>query len=254
MHPKPTIPFGYCRCGCGEKSPLATKTRNDRGQVRGQPVRYVPGHHPRQPPGPRLDLVCAFCGCAYTRRPSEAKRSRFCSAECREASKKRPPVIIDEHTAHVPLTRGYTAVVDAADAPLVSRYTWYASESDDGRYYAKTGQGDGSTIYLHRLLMDFPPCEVDHWDGDTMNNRRSNLRRATSSQNIANRAPWSSRSLPKGVYRTKTGRFEAKIAKGSGRYFLGVFDAPEEAAKAYDKKASELFGAFARLNFPRDHD
>lgn len=47
MHPKDTIPYGYCQCGCGQKTTIANKTDTRRGWVNGQPIRYIVGHYVR---------------------------------------------------------------------------------------------------------------------------------------------------------------------------------------------------------------
>jgi hypothetical protein len=91
---------------------------------------------------------------------------------------------------------------------------------------------------------------VDHRDQDGLNNRRTNLRVATQSQNLSNRGPQKNNTSGyKGVSLCKaTGRWQAIIQYGRKKKRLGRFDTPEQAALAYDKAAVALMGEFAVLN------
>ena len=235
-------------CGCGQKTPIADITKRERGQYRGYPMKFIDGHRVKS----RVTLVCTYCGTTFQRKPGQIKKGArpFCSFACLEKSKKRFPVLQCDGTAKIPLTKGMHAIIDAQDVERVSQFTWYAAHSSGGVHYAKAHMKDGRNEYLHRFLLDLPDVEVDHVDGDPLNNRRSNLRLATSSENKANRRADQGRTLPKGVYLTHTGRYEAKLQKGDLRVFIGVFDSPEDAARAYDEAAILHFGEFARLNFP----
>jgi hypothetical protein len=86
---------------------------------------------------------------------------------------------------------------------------------------------------------------------EILNCRRSNLRRATRQQNIWNTEPARKQgtSRYKGVFFCgRTGRFRARIVHNRQRIYLGYFDSEEDAARAYNTKAAELFGEFAYLN------
>ncbi len=147
----------------------------------------------------------------------------------------------------VPLTQGKFALIDDEDYKLVSLYNWRWLST---RNYAQTSiqqNGTWRTIQMHRLILNAPKgVEVDHVNGNGLNNRRSNIRLCTRSENMRNRRGWklneSWGSSFKGVHRMKDGRFRAQI-------FLGTFDTELEAAHAYNEAARILFGAFAKLNF-----
>lgn len=94
----------------------------------------------------------------------------------------------------------------------------------------------------------WPNYILDHIDGNRANNKLSNLREATQSQNCANAKLRSNNTSGfKGVYyHPKTGKWKSQIKKDGVSRHLGLFPTPEEAHKAYVKAAKELFGEFAR--------
>lgn len=93
-------------------------------------------------------------------------------------SKAIRPVRIEGDVAYVPLTKSYTAVIDAADADLVGQWNWIAQVRPHAVYAFRTTERDANgkqhTVFLHRLLMGFPASRVDHADCDALNNRRKN--------------------------------------------------------------------------------
>jgi len=126
---------------------------------------------------------------------------------------------------------------------------------DTGRY-AKRNIDDVS-VYLHVVIglrMGHDPSKTtDHKDRNTYNCQRSNLREATRQQQSSNRdKPKSNSSGFKGVDYYK-GRWRARIRRGKVCNHLGYFDSSEDAARAYDRAATRLFGEFAVLNFPEEH-
>ena len=150
----------------------------------------------------------------------------------------------------ISLTKGKTAIVDDTDYELVCKYTWYAIERF-GIWYAR-GRVNGKFTYMHRFILDAPNTqEVDHIDGDGLNNRRSNIRLASRSQNAMNRGMGiDNKAGFKGVHRTSCNLrpYRATIRVQGKSNHLGYFENPEEAARAYNIAAINNFGEFAKLN------
>lgn len=90
-----------------------------------------------------------------------------------------------------------------------------------------------------------PPALIDHRDLNRSNNKWTNLRPATKSQNGANTRGVAGRDLPKGVHRFR-GRFQAAISTGGKQHHLGTFDTADEAGAAYWTAAVAFFGEYAR--------
>jgi hypothetical protein len=149
----------------------------------------------------------------------------------------------------IPLTRGLWAAVDVRDFEWLSEYCWYASPSGGGKMYARRNTKTG-TILMHREIMKTPKgMHVDHKDRNGLNNRRDNLRNCTPAENQYNKRPRGKRSRFKGVY-PHGDKWQAMIKHKGELFNLGLFDDDVEAAKARDRKAYELEGEFAYLNFP----
>jgi len=152
----------------------------------------------------------------------------------------------------IELTWGKYAIVDAEDYHWLSSYKWCAVEHSRC-WYAKTLRRDGMPLSMHRLITGAPKgLFVDHRDHNGLNNRKSNLRVCTRKENQQNSRPRrGGTSRYKGVHWCNTyKKFRAKIYHDGKQIHIGYFDDEIAAAKAYDKKARELFGEFAFLNFP----
>lgn len=158
--------------------------------------------------------------------------------------------------AEIPLSKGLAAIVDDEDHEWLSQWRWHARECGAGRYYAVRNRvpqdGEGPPgIYMHREILG---CEagrqVDHASGDSLDNRRSNLRPADRSQNNANRR-LSSRNKTglRGVsLNSASGKFVAQIQVGGKNRGLGYFTDATVAARAYNEAAVAAFGDFASIN------
>jgi hypothetical protein len=148
------------------------------------------------------------------------------------------------------LSQGLFATVDAADYEKLSKYKWYVVKRGS-KVYATRRKGK-RYMYMHREIMRPPRSYVvDHIDGNGLNNCRSNLRVCTARQNQANRGPRGGSSRFVGVHRHGN-KWEASIRYRGELLYLGRFDDEVEAAKARDRKAYELHGEYAYLNFPED--
>jgi hypothetical protein len=150
------------------------------------------------------------------------------------------------------LTKDKVALISNKDFKRVSTHKWRSHSAHNGKLYAATGQGK-DLILMHRFILEIKDeTQVDHRDGNGLNNTRSNLRKATPSQNLANRGLQSNnRSGFKGVSYCRTRHKWLANIKHNGRSInLGRFNTKRAAAKAYDKAARSIFGEFAYLNFP----
>ncbi len=159
--------------------------------------------------------------------------------------------IMQSGVVEVKLTRGLVTIIDTEDLEFVSRWKWCAQRSGNTDYaHRKHGK---TTVKLHRALLDAPKgMQVDHINGNGLDNRRSNLRLCTQVENRRNsQKQTGSISEFKGVSKQK-GRDKAWTASlyvGNKRY-MRYFFTELEAALAYDAMAKEHFGEFAKLNFP----
>lgn len=148
----------------------------------------------------------------------------------------------------IPLTQGKVALVDDEDYERVSKYKWYINNG-----YARTDVGpNGKPIYLHRFIMYLydESVRLDHINDNRCDDRKSNLRVATSSQNRANmNKPVGGTSKYKGVSWDKAAqKWRASIRVDYKKKFLGLFVNEEDAARTYDEAALKYFGEFARIN------
>lgn len=144
----------------------------------------------------------------------------------------------------ISLPHGKWLRVDPRDFKKVTAHSW----SMTGKGYV-VGFVDGKLVEVSRWLTEAKPNEiVDHWNGDTLDNTRGNLRICNKAQNNANAVKRAAATSHfKGVTKLPNGRFRARCSAGS----LGIFDTEIEAAAAYDRAMRSLFGRFACVNLPR---
>ena len=157
-------------------------------------------------------------------------------------------------------TKGDQFKVDDDYYPLLSVLKWHTAVPSKSRPNAKRyaytlfySRDKSCRILLHSLIMGGTKV-VDHIDGDTSNNQRSNLRACTASQNSANRGPMPNTSSQyKGVtkygrYKDGTQRWLSQIVYNNKHYHLGFYRDEKEAARAYDKASLKFWGDFGYQN------
>lgn len=153
----------------------------------------------------------------------------------------------------LPLSQGKVALIDDEDAHL-AEFKWHARHNGRNLWYAARCVGpQRRTVSLHRVIL--PGCvQVDHINGDGLDNRRANLRPASARENQFNgRMRADNTTGYKGVTWDARDRvWRARVNAKGRRMSLGSFHDPVEAARAYDEAARRLFGEFAALNFPED--
>lgn len=158
----------------------------------------------------------------------------------------------------IELTKGKVALVDDEDFEFLSQWKWFTHSTGGGVrneplpvYISRSKRQ--KTIFMHRVIMNCPEdMVVDHLDHNRFNNQKSNLRICIQNNNMKNRKlNINNTSGYKGVILEKrTGKWVATIQANKRGKYLGSFETPEDAAKAYDTAAKELHGEFAHLNFP----
>ena len=139
---------------------------------------------------------------------------------------------------------GFSFIIDSEDFAKVKDFKFYNS----GKGYV-VAQKNSKNALIHRIIMNCPPkMQIDHINGDRLDNRKSNLRICNNCQNNANKyTPRTNTSGYKGVwYRGKS--WSAQIQVKGQTIRLGTFKNIEGAAQAYNDAALKYFGEFALLN------
>jgi hypothetical protein len=154
----------------------------------------------------------------------------------------------------IPLTKGKVALIDDEDLQRVNQLNWYCNEYGYAIHRNGPKSKHPGTIRMHRLIMHAPSnMEVDHIDGNPLNNQKSNLRLCLHQQNGRNMKKWRKPTTSpfKGVHWNSLRRtWNVQIKVNYQVIHIGVFDCPVRAAEAYDDAAKRYFGNFAKLNFP----
>lgn len=164
----------------------------------------------------------------------------------------------DEPTLEIPLggklakEKGLTALIDLSDAKEVLKHRWTAWANKSNNIYAVQGASRNERyLRMHRLIMRATDDqEIDHINGNGLDNRKSNLRVVTRSQNQQNRRAARTKDHPyKGVYQDpNTGRYAVLIILDGRRKHLGTYDQIEHAGWVYDYEAVIFHGPYAKTN------
>jgi len=155
---------------------------------------------------------------------------------------------------YITLSNGKNAIVDDEDFETLSKISWYEMQGyAKGKKYLGVINGKKRNKYfsMHRIIMKTPEgMHTDHINANKLDNRKENLRICTCSENLRNAKPYAGGSSDyKGVYFNKEcQKWRAYITINKVRKHIGTFDREEDAALAYNRKAQEFFGEFARLN------
>jgi len=150
----------------------------------------------------------------------------------------------EDNIAIIKISSGEEILVDDDKYYDLIKYTWSITKG-----YALNCK---ENMLMHRFLMNAQKGDViDHINNNRLDNRLINLRQSNNSlnsHNISKQKNTSSKYI--GVcYHKKTKKYQAGIKKDDKRYYLGLFNTEEDAARARDKKALELYGEFVKLNY-----
>lgn len=149
----------------------------------------------------------------------------------------------------IPLASGETMLVSPQDRTVATAYQWRTTSTK--KKYARA-HVEGEYQLFHRFVLGLKrgdKATVDHINGDSLDNRRSNLRVCTAQENCWNRRATNSKLGLYGVWQEKrSGMFVAKFKNHGQDEYIGYFDTAVEAAYAYNKRVSALRGEFAALN------
>lgn len=151
----------------------------------------------------------------------------------------------------IPLTQGKVVLVDDDDYEKLNQFNWFAHWSGWGwrALRNKWVNGKGETIFMHREILNAPKgTQVDHINGNSLDNRKENLRFCTNQQNSFNRQAQKNNKLGiKGVsWKKSHKKFMARIKVGEKVIHLGHFDSAIKAALVYQEAEKKYFGEFAR--------
>jgi len=154
----------------------------------------------------------------------------------------------------IKLTQGKVAFVDDEDYERINRFKWYAHNCGNTFYATRHKKNSTKLIRMHQEVMQrlSIQAEIDHKNGNGLDNRKYNLRLCTHHQNQSNRHKSSKgTSIYRGVHK-KTNQRKWRVRIGKEGCHLGYYDDEIQAAKVYDTAAFARYGEFAQLNFPKE--
>jgi len=155
-------------------------------------------------------------------------------------------------TKQIQLTQGQVALVDDADYEWLNQWKWCASRAGN-KFYATRNDynGQNNIVRMHNVIMGSSDgMDVDHKNGNGLDNRRKNLRICTRGDNVRNRKKPRVNDYPYIGIQPSGKKWRSYIGHAGQVIYLGTYLTPEEAARAYDEAAKSYFGEYANLNFP----
>lgn len=276
------IDFGYCHCGCNQKTKINKQSSNKSGCMAGDPNIYKAGHFKKPQTLPEGVCICrktdctieyglCHCGCGNNTKISEKSLGRFAikykplrfikghEHGTRPVYEDAKPFKIDgELCRYIRLTKGAIAIVDAEDYEWLWNYKWFSTVKRNKFYAIRKDpthkKAGAKTEYMHRLINKTPSdLQCDHIHRNTLDNRKSQLRSCTEKDNKRNVTARHGIVGFRGVVLSgsKDRPYTAKISLNGKNLYLGNFKEAIEAAMAYDRAAIENYGEFAVLNFTK---
>lgn len=152
----------------------------------------------------------------------------------------------------VPLTQGQQSIIDLEDVPEIGKNNWQIQKSPVkhvDRYYAyrskylgmRNGKKVQKTIMMHRIVMGDPKdLDIDHLNGDGLDNRRSNLRAVSNRENCQNRHHEKTSKYPGVNWDNHFNKWKARISLNNELKHLGLFNTELEAYGAYKRACIEI--------------
>jgi len=168
-------------------------------------------------------------------------------------AKRQPYLDTTDGLWKIPLTKGYVCIVDECDCVSLAMHNWTVAITRGGIPYAyRKRPSTRRQMYMHRFIMGVLDCpvQIDHINGNSLDNRRSNLRECTQRQNSYNRRNSKlGKTGRKGVvFDARRNRYRARVRVNGKEVHLGRFLTCWEAAEAYDLAAERLHGEFSSTN------
>jgi hypothetical protein len=217
---EPSVPYGFCHCGCGRKTDISPRTRGRRGNRKGEPLFFVNGHN-------------------ATRRPTPEAAAPF--------------KIEGVYCRLIELTQRQYAIVWESDYLWLMEHRWQAKKHAGGFYACRSTRSKGKCRYIsmHREIIGLKDGSVltgDHYDPwNTLDNRRANIRPATRAQNQSNRRIGKNNKTGcKGIYPSGS-RWRVRMYANGESIELGTVDSKAEAIEVYHAGILKHHGKFARL-------
>jgi hypothetical protein len=235
---------GQCNsCGCEKGRPRKYKIGDRIGKVIIQEISY------KYPGKKKYLLYKCLCDCGKNVIVHNLSPSQSCGCSWLKKKSKPNSFRVEGAVAWFKVSNGVEFCIDSEDTPKIEKYHWNLSEG----YICTTVTG-GKRIRLHNLIMEKKEgLLIDHKDRNTLNNRKENLRYATSTENIWN--AFSHHKKTKGVsYHKPSKKWWARITAHRKVYSLGLYKEIEDAIRAYDEACIRLHPTFALTNSSNAHN